>query len=404
MSKTNKVTKALKPLKPADIEKFITDEGLTLERRDYQLRIVAKTLNYYLCEDIESVMIESPTGSGKTVMGQLVGYYLWRKGFIDGNSWVAMRRTLLTQAVKSAEKFGMVYPLIPVSMFEKNPGPSEFMTVDECQHDATDSNANIHAKVKPKKILGLSATPFRADRASLFFRKIVKDANIRILIKAGWLSQFDHYNITDWKPHTVATIFLENPEKWGKSVVFFRTEEECLEFQTYLLAHEITCEMVSAKTDKDAQLDAFERGEIQVLVNMMILTEGFDSPSLQTVFIRPSTKGPVMQMGGRVLRLFKDGEGNNIIKNIVQAGTKYSFLKVAPARKMYNLKNGVFEEFIENKQIEEIHTAAYQAVIQGMVQKTPEEIQRAMSRIGWGKTGVKKKRKFFDPDGGTSEE
>lgn len=378
-------------IKPSDIAKFIKDEKLTLESRDYQLRIVAKVLNYFITDNLESVMIESPTGSGKTVMAHLVGYYLWKQNHISTASWVAMRRNLLKQAAESAADFNMNYPLLPISMFTRDPEPADFLTIDECQHDATDSNANIHAKVKPKKILGLSATPFRADRASLFFRKIVKDANIRILIKSGHLSQFDHYNITDWKPETVAKVFLAEHQKWGKSVVFFNKEEDCLKFQNLIVGAGITCELVSAKTDKESQLDNFDSGKVQVLVNMMILTEGFDSPSLQSVFVRPSSKGPVMQMGGRALRLF---EGK--IKNVVQAGVRYSFLRVAPARKMFNMKNGVFEEFIENRQIEDIQSAAYQAIVAG-IQTTPDKLQKAINKIGWGKTGLKKKR-FFDPD------
>ena len=45
----------------------------------------------------------------------------------------------------------------------------------------------------------------------------------------------------------------------------------------------------------------------------MVLTEGFDDPTLQTVWVRPSGRGPTIQMAGRVLRKCGD-----MVKQIVQ--------------------------------------------------------------------------------------
>jgi superfamily II DNA or RNA helicase len=39
-----------------------------------------------------------------------------------------------------------------------------------------------------------------------------------------------------------------------------------------------------------------------VLANCMVLTEGFDEPTLQTVWVRRSGRGPTIQMAGRALR------------------------------------------------------------------------------------------------------
>ena len=48
----------------------------------------------------------------------------------------------------------------------------------------------MYNAIKPKVVIGLSATPFRTDRMRLPFSKIIKDAGIRALIDGGWLAQF----------------------------------------------------------------------------------------------------------------------------------------------------------------------------------------------------------------------
>ena len=64
----------------------------------------------------------------------------------------------------------------------------------------------------------------------------------------------------------------------------------------------------------------------------MVLTEGFDSPDLKTVFCRDSAKGPTVQMCGRAFRTHPDLP----VKQIVQSrDTKWPFVKIAAARRQY---------------------------------------------------------------------
>ena len=68
-----------------------------VQPRPYQQRIVGKAVGLFADAGLRSVLIESPTGSGKTVMGLLVARALQeRLGIRVG--WVAMRRYLLDQA------------------------------------------------------------------------------------------------------------------------------------------------------------------------------------------------------------------------------------------------------------------------------------------------------------------
>ena len=213
--------------------------------------------------------------------------------------------------------------------------------MDEAQHDAAASMAHLHNVVRPRWILGLTATPFRTDRVKLCFDRVLRDAGIHQLIAAGYLSRYDHFSIPDYHPDAVAETYLRNPARWGKSIAFFRTRAECGRFRELLLAGGATCEAVTGDSDRDAQLARFRSGGTRVLVNCMVLTEGFDSPDLKTVFCRDSAKGPTVQMCGRAFRTHPDLP----VKQIVQGrATKWPFVKIAAARRQYLWEPGAADD------------------------------------------------------------
>lgn len=311
-----------------------------IDPRGYQSRITEKAVGYYEAGS-PSVLIESPTGSGKTVMSMLIAKYM-QENYGLKVGFIAMRRNLLRQTARENKEKGFNIDMVFISMFEtfgpNRPAPEvDLLIVDEAHHDSCATMATIHSVLKPKFILGLTATPFRADKVGLAFEKVIKDASIHRLIQDGFLAPYHYYTIKEWTPALIAEIYLERPDHWGKSVVFFHKSEDCEELATLLRDGGVNVEVVTAKTNKTAQLDAFEQGEVDVLINMMILTEGFDCPALKTAFVRPSVKGVTVQMGGRVLRPHKDTP----IKQIVQCKkTKWPFQKIAKFKEGWTYKNG----------------------------------------------------------------
>jgi hypothetical protein len=310
-------------------------EGVLVEPRDYQRRVVGRVIEMFSGPHVDrkaelpearSVIVESPTGSGKTVMGLLVAR--WAQEQLGMRVvWAAMRRNLLSQANRENLARGFGVNLQTVSMFDKNPPRGDLLVVDEAQHDATTSMASLHAAVAPAKVLGLSATPWRADRLGLCFERTVRDAGIRQLVLEGYLSPFAHYTIPEWSPAAVAETWLREPARWGRSLIFFRTLAECRACAAVLAAAGEACEIVTGSSDRDAQIERFERGKVRVMIGAAVLTEGFDCPTLQTVFCRPAGKGPTVQMAGRVLRR---AEGI-AVKNVVQCGqTRHPFTATAP--------------------------------------------------------------------------
>lgn len=334
----------LEPITVEWLRAFVKELGLPIELRPYQERIITKTVNHFIVDGMNCILVESATGSGKTVMGLTIclvmQYLIGAK-----TSWTTLRRELLAQAHRTNKDLMLEQVLLKtISMMGKFPEANDILVVDEAHKDATASMAHVHAHVNARFIVLLSATPIRADKATIFYDKIIKDAGIRSLIRDGWLSKFRLFNIPEWSPECVAEAYLREQDRWGKSAVFFHKYEQCVEFANILDKMGVACEIVTGQSDRETQIARFEKGEVKVLVNMMVLTEGFDCPSLETVFVRDSQRSTTIQMAGRVLRLWdnidnispRQATKNTIVKNIVQSvNTEFPFVKEAtPVEKL----------------------------------------------------------------------
>lgn len=310
-----------------------------IEERDYQQRIIGKTTEAFL-QGARNVLIESPAGAGKTIMAfssllNLLPHsqQLFKKPASEVKfGWVAMRRNLLAQAKKENEEKMHVPNVHYISMFDSNPPKMDMLILDEGHHDAANSSRHVYSTCEPAIALGLSATPFRQDRMQLCFDKTIKDAGYHRLIQDGWLSQYHQYMLKTFNPQTVTAAYLAERQKWGATLMFFYRISECMEAAKILMEAGVRCDVVTGSTDRFAQLDRFEAGELDVLINVYVLSEGFDYPALKTVFVRDSSRGPTIQMAGRVLRKHPDIP----ISNIVQSQTtKWPFVKTAKALQQF---------------------------------------------------------------------
>jgi superfamily II DNA or RNA helicase len=403
------------------IDSIIAKTGV--EPRPYQKTITVKSTDMFGGRYINgaghqedaarSVMIESPTGSGKTVMGHLIARTMQEEVKNLTIGWVAMRRNLLSQAAAENAKLGIgVRDIFYTSMFDKEPleliearnaGQKILMIVDEAQHDAASSMAHLHNLIEPDWILGLTATPFRTDKVKLCFDKVVKDAGIHQLIQDGYLSQFHHYSMPKWDAKTVLEFYRADPAKWGKSIFYFLSLEQCDELYGLLRKHEDEImgklreqrpdlplthltEIVRGGQHKvtEDQLNRFRAGEIACLVNCMVLTEGFDDPTLETAWVRDSGKGPTMQMAGRAFRQHpewkEDGNEQFQFKKIVQSRrTRWPILKTAMAAEQYLWQSNEWRSLTINPNLREINNKARLAIAQTEV-SMPDFVLKNSSR------------------------
>jgi len=365
--------------------------GIAIEPRAYQTSVVERVVEMFSgphkvgrheLPEARSVLVESPTGSGKTVMALLVAR--WAQETLGMRVvWAAMRRNLLAQAREENDRRGFGVRLETVSMFEKHPPPGDLLVVDEAQHDATRSMASLHAAVGARKVLGLSATPFRADRMGLCFERTVREAGIRLLVLDGHLSPFAHYTIPRWSPESVAETILREPDRWGRSLVFFRTLADCRRCGELLAAGGLGCEVVSGSSDREAQIERFEAGEFPVILSVAVLAEGFDCPALESVFCRPGGRGPTVQMAGRVLRRFP----GITHKNVVQCGdTRHPFTATAVPAVQYVWKEDSWRAIGLNNRVEEATAAMMELLVAtsrppGRRRRRAKDVVRGLRRI-----------------------
>ncbi len=322
-----------------------------LDQRAYQARIDVRLVKNWE-RGLKSQLVVAPTGAGKTTMAlrngrrlvREIGPAIWGcKPEEIGIFWMAMRKNLLRQTLKSNLEFyeheeeDQYCPNLHfVSSFARTPKIGNYkhriLFCDEAHHSSTASELAVMAAINPDFTLGLSATPDRADNHQLCFQATIKDAGYRTLIKEGYLSQFRYFAMERWTPeHAVAT-FLHEPSRWGQSLFFFRTMEECEVAARLLTEAGFPTDICHGGVDRDSVLRPFESGAKQTLIAMAILAEGYDYPGLQTVWVRDTQSANIaVQMSGRVLRL-----NHGAIKNICQSvKSQHSFLREAEACEQY---------------------------------------------------------------------
>lgn len=248
-------------------------------------------------------------------------------------------------------------------------GEEIYLVIDEAHHAVAKSYKKIIQYVadhtKSMKLLGLTATPFRTSEdeqgalKQVFTDDIVYKTDLDALIKKGILAtptfidrktniQFtEHLGIQalksienlDTLPENIANDiadnkernriivekYLHNYEKYGQTIVFalnkvhaialnklFNEKGKAYGIRSEFIISEVQ-DMITGITisnaDNECKIEAYRNGEIQVLINVNILTEGTDLPKTHTVFLtRPTVSTTLMtQMVGRALRGLKAG-------------------------------------------------------------------------------------------------
>jgi superfamily II DNA or RNA helicase len=235
--------------------------------------------------------------------------------------------------------FSMVQTLSRSEHLEDMP-PLDLLVFDEAHHVAAESYQRIinHArKLNPSvKILGVTATPERADRKGLLgtFDNVADVVTIGEMVKAGHLvppkamvidigtqkelSQVSK-NANDYDQAEVAAIqntYVHNQqivENWQKmasgrsSVAFCSTIEHAIDVRDAFREAGIHSETIHSDIpikERRAILKSFDEGNIDVLTNPMILTEGWDSQICSCIMLLriSSHKSTTIQMVGRGLR------------------------------------------------------------------------------------------------------
>lgn len=218
--------------------------------------------------------------------------------------------------------------------------PMGLLTIDECHHAAADTYLQIIKRAKDLNpdvlIYGTTATPNRGDRKGLqiVFDNCGDQISIGELIRDGHLVRPRTFVIdigindelgkvrrtaVDFDMNEVASIMNKTVltdkiiEHWQaragtrQTIVFCATVQHAKDVTERFQQHGIKAEMIDGSmgiTKRRDILARYDRGEIQVLLNVMVLTEGFDHQPTSCVILlrKESWKSTMTQMIGRGLR------------------------------------------------------------------------------------------------------
>lgn len=302
---------------------------------------------------VKKTLLVLPTGCGKTIVFAKVTEDCVRHG--DRVLIMAHRSELLEQAadkihqstglgcaVEKAEEsckgswFRVVVGSVQTLMREKRLGgfPADYFNtiiIDEAHHCLSDSYQRVLKHFSEAKVLGVTATPDRGDMRNLgeYFESLAYEYTLPKAIKSGYLSpikaltlplQIDMSGVSiqagDFKVGDIGTALdpylksiAEEMKKYcmdRKTVVFLPLVKTSQKFRDILNENGFAAAEVNGDSQDRAEvLKDFEEGRYNVLCNSMLLTEGWDCPSVDCVVVLRPTKVRSLycQMVGRGTRL-----------------------------------------------------------------------------------------------------
>lgn len=294
-----------------------------------------------------------PTGCGKTIVfakitedcvrnGERVLILAHRGELLDQASDKIAKATGLMCATEKAEQsclgswFRVVVGSVQTLMREKrlskfNKDYFDSIIIDEAHHSISDSYQNVLNHFNSAKVLGVTATPDRGDMKNLgtVFQSLAYEYTLPKAIKEGYLTPIKAQTIPlkldltsvgmqagDFKTSDLGTILdpylyqiADEMAKYchdRKTVVFLPLVKTSQKFRDILNERGFKAAEVNGNSQDRAEiLQDFENDKYNVLCNSMLLTEGWDCPSVDCIVVLRPTKVRALysQMVGRGTRL-----------------------------------------------------------------------------------------------------
>jgi superfamily II DNA or RNA helicase len=318
-----------------------------------------------------TALIQIPTGGGKTLIFSIFALSLIERG---QNVLVLVHRgELLSQTV---EKFKMIggaqsdtgiiksgsaeYNKLTVGMIQTvfkqinklDVNKFDTVIIDEAHHSMASTWRAVIEKFKSagKKILGVTATPFRTDKQELkeLYDELVFKIDITDLMRLGYLASLkglmvyvetDYSKLvakknkdtceSDFTPASIEAVLNNEKingqivDKWleygenRKTIFFTISVEHANALFNEFKKKNVSAVVITGKTpvkERNLIIEDFKSGKINVLINVDILTEGFDDPSVQCIALVRPTKSLSLyaQIIGRGLRI-SDGKTDCLV-------------------------------------------------------------------------------------------
>jgi superfamily II DNA or RNA helicase len=316
--------------------------------RTYQEQAIqsARTL---IGRGVRRVMLNAPTGAGKTVIAAGIVQRSVDKG--KRVLFLAHRRELIDQTVDKLVaggvlNFGVIMagsklhnrnaPVQVASiqtLMKRELPEADLIMIDEAHRAASKSYITMVGNYPGAAVIGLSATPERLDGKGLddIFQELVVVESVPALIEAGFLvkpicyvgptadlsavktrrGDYDEKQLADAvdRPQLVGDIVANwhRLAKGKQTVAFAASVEHAKHIADEFFAAGIPAAMISGNTpvaERNAIIADWRAGAIKVVANCLVLTEGFDYPELECCILARPTKSVSMylQCVGRVMR------------------------------------------------------------------------------------------------------
>ena len=322
-----------------------------MELRPYQQEALNAVFEQW--QQVLKTLIVLPTGCGKTIVfakiteecvrrGERVLILAHRGELLEQAADKLLKATGLVCAVEKAEQsclgswYRVVVGSVQTLMREKRlanfpEDHFDVIIIDEAHHAISDSYQRVLEHFPKAKVLGVTATPDRGDMKNLgsVFESLAYEYTLPKAIKEGYLSPIKAVTIPlkldlsgvstqagDFKASDIDTALdpylysiaeeMQRYCKNRKTVVFLPLVKTSQKFRDILISKGFSAAEVNGESEDRAEiLKAFDEGEFNVLCNSMLLTEGWDCPSVDCVVVLRPTKvrGLYCQMVGRGTRL-----------------------------------------------------------------------------------------------------
>ena len=316
-----------------------------------------------------SVMAQMPTGTGKTYLLTAV-----IDSFVSNNPkekvWiVAHRRELVSQIDETVRKFHSYSASNPSTLLssvkavsiqwlskhydeiEEEPG---MIVIDEAHHALAKTYKEMWERFPKAKFLGLTATPCRLNGKGFtdLFDVLVQSWDVPEFISKRRLATYDFVSIKsdgvtqrlidslqkrgadgDYQNKEMDMLLNKKPSierlyrslkeygKGRKGIVYAINISHAQKITKLYQENGVKAIAIDSKTpttERQQDIEAFKKGDIQVLVNVDIFSEGFDCPDVEFVQLaRPTLSlAKYLQMVGRGLRVAKGKKNCVIIDNV----------------------------------------------------------------------------------------
>ena len=305
------------------------------------------------------LILLAPTAAGKTVIASGIIESAVSRG--KTVLFLAHRKELIQQASAKLDAFGIDHGIIMAKHWRRRPGlqvqvasvqtlarrelpPADLMIIDEAHLSLAKTYTDLIAAYPQSVILGLTATPLRADGKPLgaIYQDIIQVSSVQQLMRMGFLVRPRHFapsrpDLTkighkgsDYDQDELAAA-MDRPDLVGDIVTHWRTIaagrttavfavniEHSKHIVERFVAAGIKAEHVDGTTpthQRDQILRRFASGDTTVVSSVGIMTEGYDNPRISAIVLARATESLTLylQMAGRGLRIHPESDKRDCI-------------------------------------------------------------------------------------------